>query len=307
MEDAALDESELPDADEVDDTSEEDDSLDEDGEDSEEETEDSEVEEVWEKSEENEESDASEDCEDDEESEDDDSLDDESGMLSCDEDEDSGDEVVDVEEVWEVEEVSEDDACGMEIDPGVPKISGPGSNPMDSVAVRQLEARVPGAARSMRSMLALVPPEGLAPAKGLPVPSSTSSRTMPDASRRRRSNLVLGRLMAEVWIHGSSARREEAAVKLPTMPTSPAAMTDPSANTMIVPSSPVLLRLVSHQPERSQSAVPVQAISTHSSDAERSDPIHSTSLMTAAPSVPASTAHVPSPDSVQRSTLAGRT
>jgi len=60
-----------------------------------------------------------------------------------------------------------------------------------------------------------------------------------------------------------------------------AGKTAPVEKTTITASSPVLLRLVSDQPERSQSAGPVQAISTHSSDVERSDPIHITSLMTA--------------------------
>ena len=95
------------------------------------------------------------------------------------------------------------------MNPGVPKISGPGSNPVDSVAVRQLERRFPGRERSMRSMLALAPPEGFAPANGFPTPSSTSSRTVPVASRSCRSSLVLGKLMADVVSHGSACSLEE--------------------------------------------------------------------------------------------------
>ena len=61
---------------------------------------------------------------------------------------------------------------------------------------------------------------------------------------------------------------------------SPRAMLAPSANTMIAPSSPVLFRLVSDHPATLQSDGPTQATSTHSSDVERSEPIHITSLIT---------------------------
>ena len=178
---------------------------------------------------------------------------------------------------------------------------------MDSVAVRQLEGSVPGTERSIRSMLALAPPEGLAPAKGFPTPSSASSRTAPVASRSRRSSLVLGRLMAEVWSQGSSASREDAAGKMLMTRAPPAGRIMSGANETMAASSPVLFRLVSDQPARSQSDVPAHAISTHSSDAERSDPIHITSLMmTDALSASARTRCAARPESVQSRTLAGR-
>lgn len=140
-------------------------------------------------------------------------------------------------------------------------------------------------------MLALGSPEGFAPAKGLPTPSSASSRTAPDASRSRSNNLVFGRLMVDVTSHGSSRRREDDAGYLLTIATSPAGRIAPVAKVMITPSSPVLLSVVSDQPERSQSATSKHASSTHSSAVETSEPIHITSLMTAAaPAAPSAMA-----------------
>jgi hypothetical protein len=131
--------------------------------------------------------------------------------VSDEESEDSDDAKVTEDDAPEDSESEEEDE---EIDgrtPGVPKIGGPGSKPDDSVAVLQFSGTFPGAARSTRSMLALGPPEGFAPANGLPTPSSTSSRTAPLASTSFKRSLVFGRLMADVTIHGSAARRDDGA------------------------------------------------------------------------------------------------
>jgi hypothetical protein len=73
--------------------------------------------------------------------------------------------------------------------PGEPRTTSLSSKPQLTEAVTQLSFTVPGARRSMRSILAFG--DELDPANGAPTPSSTSSRMTPNASRRRRSSFVL--------------------------------------------------------------------------------------------------------------------
>ncbi len=109
-----------------------------------------------------------------------------------------------------IEDAEELEADVENPDPGVPKSANDTeSNPLDAVADLQFDAMFPGARRSTRSMLALAE-EVLIPAKGLPMPSSTSSRRTFRSSYSLRSNFVFGTLM-EVDVEKGFARSRDCA------------------------------------------------------------------------------------------------
>ncbi len=84
----------------------------------------------------------------------------------------------------------------------------PSSIPRVVLAVRQFVLSAPDPARMMRSMLAFGLPVVLAPAKGAPTPSSTSSTMAPAGLRKRRRSLVLGNDMLVLTNTGATASRD---------------------------------------------------------------------------------------------------
>ncbi len=192
------------------------------------------------------------------------------------------------EDVNENEETEDDEEtgdteAGTPRKPGVPKMAGPSSNPSESVAVVQFETIVPDPHGAMRSIVALVPPLGFAPAKGTPIPSSTSSTIAPEPFFNRRSSCVFGRLMPVVTSDGSIARRDDAAGLLAITSTDPDDATCSGFRRAIVVSTPAFTD-TSVQPLKLCGTVllplPKAAISTHSSAVDTFDPIHATSVMT---------------------------
>ena len=102
------------------------------------------------------------------------------GMTACGASDEAESGAAAPQEESEEDDGADDDEEGEELadtafaNPGEPDIGAPASKPMARVAVRQFASIVPAAVPSMRSMLALAPvPLALAPAKGLPTPSST--------------------------------------------------------------------------------------------------------------------------------------
>lgn len=114
---------------------------------------------------------------------------------------------LDADDAGKADDVDDTDAPAPP-NPGVPNnANGTTSNPMESDEALQLPTTLPGARRSMRSMLAFCV-EVLVPAKGFPTPSSTSSRRIPAASYKRRSSFVLAKLMPVETAIGWIAMRD---------------------------------------------------------------------------------------------------
>src|SRR3989344_832529 len=172
-------------------------------------------------------------------------------------------------------------ASGLLGKPGVPRSVTPSSKPCERVDDCQCRGLVPAPDRWMRSMLALIPPEGFCPANGVPLPSSTSSMIAPLPSLSRSRSLVLGRLIAVLVWMGMVAKREADAWLLLTMRYSHEPIVTPLPRRAMTISSPLLLRDVMVQPARlvreARAPVAYAAISIHSSAVLRSVPIHWTS------------------------------
>jgi hypothetical protein len=193
------------------------------------------------------------------------------------------------EEAREDEEAEETEAVEAEEDedtggagrigprnPGVPNIGGPSSNPSASVAVFHAAGTVPGDHGSVRSMLAFASSDGFAPAMGAPTPSSISSMSAPDASRRRRSNWVFGRLMPVVTIAGSAERRDADAWLFAITIAEPDPSDRSGSRARRVSAPAFTDAIVQPLRLRGSEVAPVEnaAISIHSSAVERFDPIH---------------------------------
>ncbi len=92
--------------------------------------------------------------------------------------------------------------------PGVPRITGPGSNPRVVTAVFQLLCKVPTVRRLSRSILAFGCPAAFTPANGAPTPSSAASTICPSALYKRMERSLSGSIMFVEAKTGITANRE---------------------------------------------------------------------------------------------------